>query len=118
MAQIGSQTRNHDFRLKKVKNIIIKAILPIPELTDKLLNAKDMGDTPDMGKAIRQTLDSVALPTHVTVMSFYAPDNSLSRYKWSPITIYIYALNMWVLHAFFLGMTHATKKIMDIKCHN
>ena len=21
---------------------------------------------------------------------------------------------MWVLHAFFLGMTHATKKIMDI----
>ena len=43
MAQIGSQTRNHDFRLKKVKNIIIKAIVPIPELTDKLLNAKDMG---------------------------------------------------------------------------
>ena len=118
MAQIGSQTRNHDFRLKKVKNIIIKAIVPIPELTDKLLNAKDMGDTPDMGKAIRQTLDSVALPTHVTVMSFYAPDNSLSRYKWSPITIYIYALNVWVLHAFFLGMTHATKKTMDIKCHN
>ena len=43
MAQIGSQKRNHDFRLQKVKNIIIKAIVPIPELTDKLLNAKDMG---------------------------------------------------------------------------
>lgn len=42
MAQIGSQKRNHDFRLQKVKNIIIKAIVPIPELTDKLLNAKDM----------------------------------------------------------------------------
>lgn len=55
--------------------------MPIPELTDKLLNAKDIGDTPDTGKAVRQTLDSVALPTHVTVMSFYAPDNSLRRYK-------------------------------------
>lgn len=81
MAQTGPQTRNHDFRLQKVKNSIIEAIVPIPELTDKLLNAKDMGDTPDTGTAVRQTLDSVALPTHVTVMSFYAPDNSLSRYK-------------------------------------
>ena len=54
------------FRLQKVKNIIIKAIVPIPELTDKLLNAKDIGDTPDTGKAVRQILDSVALPTHVT----------------------------------------------------
>ena len=81
MAQTGPQTRNHDFRLQKVKISIIEAIVPIPELTDKLLNAKDMGDTPDTGTAVRQTLDSVALPTHVTVMSFYAPDNSLSRYK-------------------------------------
>lgn len=40
--------------------------MPIPELTDKLLNAKDIGDTPDTGKAVRQILDSVALPTHVT----------------------------------------------------
>ena len=40
--------------------------MPIPELTDKLLNAKDIGDTPDTGKAVRQKLDSVALPTHVT----------------------------------------------------
>ena len=38
--------------------------MPIPELTDKLLNAKDIGGTPDTGKAVRQILDSVALPTH------------------------------------------------------
>ena len=62
--------------------------MPIPELTDKLLNAKDIEDTPDTGKAVRQILDSVALPTHVTDVTLCS-DKSLTRYKLSPISIYI-----------------------------
>ena len=56
-SKIRPETRSSDLKMQKIQNTILKAITPLAELTDSLLNAND-------AKAVRQILDSVALLTH------------------------------------------------------
>ena len=50
--------------MQKIQNTILKAITPLAELTDCLLNIKGKNDAIDTAKAVTQILDSVALLTH------------------------------------------------------
>ena len=50
--------------MQKIQNTILKAITPLAELTDSLLNVKSKNDAIDTAKAVKQILDSVALLTH------------------------------------------------------
>ena len=63
-SKIRPETRSHDLKMQKIQNTILKAITPLAELSDSLLNLKSKNDVFDTAKAVRQILDSVALLTH------------------------------------------------------
>ena len=63
-SKIRPDTRSRDLKMQKIQNTILKAITPLAELSDSLLNLKSKNDGFDTAKAVRQTLDSVALLTH------------------------------------------------------
>ena len=63
-SKIRPETRSRDLKMQKIQNTILKAITPLTELSDSLLNLKSKNDVFDTAKAVRQILDSVALLTH------------------------------------------------------
>ncbi|XP_044177125.1 uncharacterized protein LOC122959705 [Acropora millepora] len=63
-SKIRPETRSRDLKMQKIQNTILKAITPLAELSDSLLNLKSKNDVFDTAKAVRQILDSVALLTH------------------------------------------------------
>ena len=50
--------------MQKIQNTISKAITPLAELTDSLLNVKSKNNAIDTAKEVRHILDSLALLTH------------------------------------------------------
>ena len=60
-SKIRPETRSRDLKMQKVQNTILKAITPLADLSDSLLNLKSKNDVFDTAKAVRQILDSVAL---------------------------------------------------------
>jgi len=63
-SKVRPETRSRDLKLQKIQNSILKAIMPLADLTDSLLTTKSKGADIDTNKAIKQLLDSVALLTH------------------------------------------------------
>ena len=63
-SKIRPETRSRDVKMQKIQNTILKAITPLTELTDSLLNVKSKNDAIDPAKVVRQILDSIALLTH------------------------------------------------------
>ena len=66
-SKIRPQTRSRDLKMQKIQNTILKAITPLAELSDSLLNLKSKNDVFDTAKAVRQILDSVTLLTHANM---------------------------------------------------
>ena len=66
-SKIRPETRSRDLKMQKIQNTILKAITPLAELSDSLLNLKSKNDVFDTAKAVRQILDSVALLTHANM---------------------------------------------------
>ena len=58
------ETRSRDLKMQKIQNTISKAITPLAELTDSLLNVKSKNNAIDTAKEVRHILDSLALLTH------------------------------------------------------
>ena len=63
-SKVRPETRSRYLKLQKIQNSILKAIMPLADLTDSLLTAKSKGADIDTNKAIKQLLDSAALLTH------------------------------------------------------